>query len=238
MLNSIIDLAKRYLFPPLYGKVVLALLALAGTALMIGFGADTQFQTEGTFLGMKFSISYENKSSFWSGLLIFLVLVALAIWFFFRVTSPPLPRSERIAKLEDMYLQRGSQDSVCTLFREIHYVYVSPMELDDLMKKPETSIRARSLRNARSHVEFLPQRGFQLKNPKYPYRLLSAIFTGIYFVAALCCMPIVVIIGASIAASSYALAVQFFVGLLSLIAIAWSSLGAHLSCNSALSLTK
>ncbi len=238
MLKSIIDLAKRYLFPPLYGKIVLALLALAGTALMIGFGADTQLQTEGTILGVKFSISYENKSSFWSGLLLFLVLVGLAIWLFFRVNSPPLPRSKQIAELEDAYRQRGNQDSVCTLFREVHDVYVSPTELDDLMQKPETSIRARSLKNARSHVEFLPPTGFHLKNPRYPYRILSAIFTGVYFVAAVFCLPLVTFLAAAIAASSYTLAAQFFVGLLSLATIAWSSLGANSACNSALNLAK
>lgn len=238
MLNSIIDLAKRYLFPPLYGKVVLALLALAGTPLMIGFGADTQLQAEGTILGMKFAISYENKSSFWPGLLLFIALVGLAIWLFFRVNSPPLPRSKQIAELEDAYRQRGNQDSVCTFFREVHDVYVSPAELDDLMQNPETSTRARSLKNARSHVEFLPQAGFQLKNPRYPYRVLSAVFTGVYFAAALLCLPLVTFIAAAIAASSYALAAQLFVSLLSLGAIAWSSLGAYSACNSALSLTK
>lgn len=238
MFKSVINLAKRYFFPPLYGKVVLALLALAGTALMIGFWADTQLQTEGTIFGVKFSISYENKSSFWSGFLIFIALVGLAIWLFFRVNSPELTRSKQIAELEDAYRQRGNQDSVCTFFREIHGVYVSPAELDDLMKKQETSIRARSLKNARSHVEFFPPLGFQLKKPKYPYRILGAVFTGVYFVAALLCLPLIILIAAAIASSSYALAAQFLVGFFSLGAIAWSSLGAYSACNSALSLTK
>lgn len=160
MLNSIIDLAKRYLFPPLYGKVVLAPFTLAGTALMIGFGADTQFQTEGTILGVKFSISYENKSSFWPGLLLCIAFVGLAIWFFFRVNSPPLPRSKQIAELEDAYQQRGNQDSVCTLFREFNDVYVSPAELDDLMQKPETSIRRAHSRTQDPMLSFCPQKDF------------------------------------------------------------------------------
>lgn len=237
MFTTTLDLIKKYLFPPLYGKVVLALLTLAGTALLIGFGADIQFHTKGTAWGSEFSFAYENKASFWPGLLIFIGLITLAIWIFFKVGAPSLPRSEQIAKLEEAYSQKGKQDSVCNLFYEVHSVYVTPDELDDLMKKPETTARARALKDARSHVVFSLSTGFQLKNPKYPYRFLRAFFTGIYFVAALLCLPLVSLIAAAVASSSFMLAGQFFVGLLALFAIAWSSLRAYSTCNSALSLT-
>jgi ABC-type multidrug transport system fused ATPase/permease subunit len=237
MLATLIDLIKKYLFPPLYGKVVLALLALAGTALLIAFGADIQFRTEGTAWGTQFSLSYENSASFFPGLLIFIALISLAIWIFFKAGSPPLPRSEQISKLEEAYCIKGHQDSVCTLFREVHGVFVSSDELDDLMRKNETSTRARSLKQARSHVEFSLPDGFKLKNPSYPYRFLSAFFTGIYFFAAMLCLPFVSLTAAAIASSSLIVAANCVVAMFLLAAISWASLKAYSACNSALSLT-
>lgn len=238
MFNKIIDFAKRYLFPPIYGKVVVALLTLAGAALAFSFAADTQFQAEGVIFGVSFSLVYDNKSSFWSGILLFISLVALAIWLFFRASSPPLPRSKRIAELEDAYLLRGNADSVCIHFREVHGVYVAPGELDDLMKKPETSVRARSLRIARSHVEFQPPLGFRLKSPNYPHHRLSTVFTVIYFVAVALCICFFMLTTAAIIASAHVVALQFFAAMVCLIFVGWSSLSAYSSCRNAIALTR
>lgn len=237
MFNKIIDFAKKYFFPPIYGKVVIALLTLAGTALAFGFAADTQFQADGVIFGVRFHLVYENKASLWSGLLLSIALVALAIWLFFRVSSPPLPRSRRIAELEDAYLLRGNADSVCIHFREVHGVYVAPGELDDLMKKPETSVRARSLRLARSHVKFQPPLGFRLKRPNYPHRHLSTVFTVIYFVAVVSCACFFMLTTEAVIASSHVLALQFFAAMVCLVFVAWSSLSAYSSCRNAIALT-
>ncbi|MGX9775046.1 hypothetical protein ACWYXN_16195 [Janthinobacterium aestuarii] len=236
MFKNFIDLLKTYFFRPLYGRVVLCLLGMAAPLLVISFGADIQFHTEGEAFGNTFSFSYKNGASFIPALLLFIALVSLAMWIFFKVGSPSLPRSVRISELEDAYGIKGGVDSVCVLFNEVHGVSVSSSELTNLMTQPETSTRARSLKNARSHVNFSSVNGFELKNPRYPYRFLRVFFTVVYFVSALLCQLLISLLVTAFM-SSPSLAAQIFACMVLLAVVAWSSLKAYSACNSALSIT-
>lgn len=238
-LEKAFELAKLYITRPTWVRFVVSLIGLAGSIIFFGFQGDWSLGIKGAISGINVDLFYRNTPQLWVSLALGAPLVGVAVWLFIRSISPPIPRSERLEELEDAYRLRGKADSVCQKFREVHAVYVSPDELADLMDKPETSRRAISLRKARSHVEYRTGRGLQLKNPRYPYKLFSWLFTCLYFTSSLLvALPLFMFLVATAAAGIWPLFWQYFFGLVLAIVVAWSSLAAFSACDSSLSLTE
>jgi hypothetical protein len=238
MFDKLIDLAKLYITKPTWTRFVLSLLLLAGPIIAFGFGGDWSISIKGILSGVAVDFSYQNKSQLLVSLGAGGLIICAAIWLFIKAQFPSVPRSKHIEDLEDAYQRRGKADSVCQKFLEVHGVFVSPDELEDLMQTPGTSTRAVSLRNARSHIEYVPGQGFRLKKPKYPYKFFYWLFTGLYFFSAVfMALPMFMLATISAASGSWGLFWQFSVGLIASVAVAWSSLRAYAACNSSLIIT-
>lgn len=239
VIKEAFELAKLYLTRPQWVRFVISLIALASSVIFFGFQGDWNVEIKGAMSGIDVEFSYRNTPQLWVSLIFGASIVGLAVWLFIRTMSPPIPRSKLLEELETAYRSLGKSDSVCQKFREVHSVYVSPDELADLMDKPETSRRAISLRKARSHVEYRTGHGFQLKNPRNPYKVLSSLFTGLYFISSvLVAIPFFMLLVAAATAGVWPLFWQFALGLLAAVVVAWSSLSAFSACNSSLSLTE
>jgi hypothetical protein len=164
---------KKYVF--LKQLLVLAL-AIFGFA----FAADISFEAKGQLGELGINFIYKNSTQPIAPFIIGLLIIIGTIWLYYKIKNPSIPKSEKIRKLEDMYNERQSCDSVCELFRETYRVPVTQKELTFLMEKGETPHISMLLKKARKHVELEGEKGFTRLYPRIPYKLLNYTYTLLY----------------------------------------------------------
>ena len=230
VLIAFIKRPKKYTF-------LIQLLVLALAIIGFAFAADLSFEAKGQFAGLDINFIYKNSTQPIAPITISLFIIISTIWLYYKSKNPSTPKSEKIIKLEDLYNERQSCDSVSELFRETYGVTVTQKELTFLMEKENTPHISMFLKKARKHVKLEGATKFTKTHPRVPYKFLNFFYALLYAFSIASALGSISLLMASLHLGYDSLYSTFILSSLIFLILSMSSLFASSTFNAVIVLT-